>query len=220
MVASRLSADILVALVDFAKWITHDTVGVARRREVELLKLRRLIKGAKFLSASAAVLAALGAAGIPVYVHPQIDQLRHADAIFILGGEGWQRYPTGMKLAREGWADTVVESLASPSQDPSMMQRCLRPRPDLTMVCVVPTPPTTEGEARELHRLAQVHGWRTVIVVTFRPHISRARFILERCFSGNLIMVESPANLSMPQWAYQYLRQTAGYIKAVFLRPC
>ena len=39
-------------------------------------------------------------------------------------------------------------------------------------------------------------GWRTVIVVTFRPHISRARFILEHCFDGDLVMVASPAHIS------------------------
>jgi uncharacterized SAM-binding protein YcdF (DUF218 family) len=86
--------------------------------------------------------------------------------------------------------------------------------------CVIPDPPTTKGEAQELHRLAADYGWHTVIAVTSRPHIARARFILERCFDGNLAMVESPAHLSVPGWAYQYIYQTAGYARAVLEPGC
>jgi hypothetical protein len=64
----------------------------------------------------------------------------------------------------------------------------------------------------------RVRRRRTVIVVTFRPHISRARFILKQYFDGDLIMVESPAHLSIAQWAFQYVYQTAGYVRAV-LQP-
>jgi hypothetical protein len=68
--------------------------------------------------------------------------------------------------------------------------------------------------------LAQQHGWRTVIVVTFLPHISRARFILEQCFTGDLVMVPSPADISVPAWAFQYVYQTAGYLRAVAQPGC
>jgi uncharacterized SAM-binding protein YcdF (DUF218 family) len=71
-----------------------------------------------------------------------------------------------------------------------------------------------------LHRLASQYGWRTVIVVTFRPHISRARYILEHCFDGDLIMVESPSDLSVPRWAFEYAYQTAGYVRAVLQPGC
>jgi hypothetical protein len=30
------------------------------------------------------------------YVRPQVDPLRHADAILVLGGEGFSRYPFGI----------------------------------------------------------------------------------------------------------------------------
>ena len=80
--------------------------------------------------------------------------------------------------------------------------------PSSDLYCFVPDPPTTKGEGRELRRLAARDGWRTVIVVTFRPHISRARFILERCFDGDLIMVASPGRISLPRWASEYVYQT------------
>ena len=75
-------------------------------------------------------------------------------------------------------------------------------------------------EGRELRRMASQNGWRTIIVVTFRPHISRARFILDQCFDGDLVMVASPAQLSVPKWAFQYAYQTAGYVRAVSQPGC
>ena len=164
-------------------------------------------------------------AGLPVYVRPQIDPLRHADAILVLGGRDYDRYPFGIGLGEHGWAPTVVLSV-----DRWRTGLCATPHPHLNLRCFIPDPPTTKGEARELHSLAATYGWRTIIVVTYRPHISRARFILEQCFDGNLVMVESPGgsgvsagravHLSTLGWAYQYIYQTAGYARAVLEPGC
>ena len=99
-----------------------------------------------------------------------------------------------------------------------MTDFCATPHPKLQ--CFVPDPGTTKGEARELRRLANQYGWRTVIVVTFRPHISRARFILEQCFDGELIMVASPAHIPLTRWSFEYAYQTAGYLRAVLQPGC
>ena len=96
-----------------------------------------------------------------------------------------------------------------------------RPAPGVDLHCFAPDPPTTKGEGRELRRLASQHGWRTVIVVTFRPHISRARFILEQCFDGDLVMVASPgSHYRYSRWAFEYVYQTAGYSRAVLQPGC
>jgi hypothetical protein len=154
-------------------------------------------------------------AGLPVYVRPQIDRLRHADAILVLGGRDYDRYPFGIGLGEQGWAPIVVLSI-----DRWRTGFCAPQHPHLDLRCFIPEPPTTKGEAQELHRLAANYGWRTIIVVTSRPHISRARFILEQCFDGNLVMVESPAHLSALGWAYQYIYQTAGYARVVLEPGC
>lgn len=86
--------------------------------------------------------------------------------------------------------------------------------PGVTVECFDPTPRTTLGEARELRRLATERHWRTVIVVTYTPHISRARYIMGSCFDGDLVMVEVPVRLSAAYWAWMYVYQTAGYVKA------
>ena len=50
------------------------------------------------------VLIAAVIGGLPVYVRPQVDPLRHADAIFVLGGNEFSRYPFGIDLGKQGWA--------------------------------------------------------------------------------------------------------------------
>jgi uncharacterized SAM-binding protein YcdF (DUF218 family) len=159
-------------------------------------------------------------AGVPVYVRPQIDPLRHADAILILGGYEYDRYRFGLELATEGWAPAVAVSNPNGPRDRWLTEYCATPHSEFELHCFIPDPNTTVGEAQELRRLATEHGWRTVIVVTFRPHISRARFILQQCFDGNLIMAASPPEISVPRWAHEYAYQTAGYLKAVLEPAC
>jgi uncharacterized SAM-binding protein YcdF (DUF218 family) len=184
-----------------------------RRRSLRDARHWRFIR--RWLVLPCALLIAAVIAGLPVYVQPQIDPLRHADAILVLGGRDYDRYPFGIGLGERGWAPIVVLST-----DRRGMRFCATRRPHLDLRCFIPDPPTTKGEAQQLHRLAANYGWRTVIVVTSRPHISRARVILEQCFDGDLIMVESPARLSVRGWAYQYVYQTAGYARAVLEPRC
>lgn len=160
------------------------------------------------------------ATGFPIYVAPQIDPLRRADAILVLGGPVYERYPYALELALQGLAPRVVVSNPAGGHDIWLTDLCERPRYTFTVSCFIPDPATTRGEARELRRLATEQGWRTVIVVTFRPHISRARYTLEQCFDGELIMAESPAELSLTYWMWSYLYQTAGYVRSALQPGC
>jgi hypothetical protein len=114
-------------------------------------------------------------------------------------------------------APFVVLSNPNGPDDRKMAKFCAAPHADVE--CFEPEPDTTKGEARELRRLANRYGWRTVIVVTFRPRISRARFILEQCFAGELIMAASP-HIPVTRWAFEYAYQTAGYVRAVVQPAC
>lgn len=162
----------------------------------------------------------MGLVGLPVYAFPQIDPLRPADAIFVLGGNGYERYPYALELALQGFAPRVVVSNPAGEQDIWLTDLCKNQRYTFEVSCFNPNPATTRGEAQELHRLAAAHGWHTVIVVTFRPHISRARYMVQKCFDGNLIMTESPADLSVEYWMWTYVYQTAGYIRAALQPGC
>jgi uncharacterized SAM-binding protein YcdF (DUF218 family) len=165
-----------------------------------------------------ALLTAAVLAGIPLYVKPHVDPLRHADAILILGGRDYDRYPFGISLGEQGWAPNVVISNPNGPTDTWLAGICRSPHQKFSLRCFDPSPETTKGEGRELRRLATQYGWRTVIVVTFMPHISRARYILEQCFDGDLVMVASPASISMRTWASEFVLQTAGFVRA-FLQP-
>ena len=177
-------------------------------------RYRRLLVSACLLTTAAAI------AGLPVYVRPQIDPLRHADAILILGGEYYSRYAFGFDLAMQGLAPNLVVSNPRGADNADLTELCATPNSEFALHCFIPDPPTTKGEAQELRRLASQYGWRTVIVVTFRPHISRARFIFQQCFDGDLVMVASPADISAPRWAFEYVYQTAGYLRAVLQPGC
>jgi hypothetical protein len=168
----------------------------------------------------AVILIVLVVAGLPIYVRPQTDRLRHADAILILGGPDYRRYPFGLELGSQGWAPNVVVSNPHGADDPWLTKFCATPQTRFKLHCFTPDPPTTKGEGRALRLMASQHGWRTIIVVTLRPHVSRARFILEHCFDGDLVMVPIPARLSLPVWAFQYVYQTAGYARALLQPGC
>ena len=177
------------------------------------------------LASLAAMVALAGAVGYPVYVRPQIDTLRKADAILVLGGTAaGARYRYGLELARQGWAPTLVLSNPYGAEDRGsaalVTSMCQTPEPGLNVVCFVPEPKTTLGEGVQFRRLADENHWETVIVVTFVPHVSRARYIIAKCFDGELIMVASPTRLGPVGWAWMYVYQTAGYIKAALQPDC
>nr|WP_206072004.1 YdcF family protein [Antrihabitans stalactiti] len=167
------------------------------------------------------VLVGCAAVGWPIYVRPQIDPLRQADAIFVLGGTGYERYPYGVELAKSGYAKNVVFSNPSGDDDGWLTAKCAAPRNDgIKIECFVPDPPTTKGEGRKLRDLAAERGWHTIIAITYTPHVSRARFILQRCWDGDLIMAASPDRVSPLGWVWAYVYQTAGYIRAAVEPGC
>lgn len=155
-----------------------------------------------------------------MYVRPQLDEPRQADAILVLGGPGAARYSVGLEYALEGYAPRVVMSNPIGSESVWLTDLCSHQRYSFAVTCFEPQPPTTRGEALELRRLAQSEGWRKVVVVTYMPHISRARYILGRCFDGDLMMVDSAEDLSPADWAWSYAYQTAGYVRAALQSDC
>lgn len=170
------------------------------------------------LTVGVVLLSTAVSAGAHACVSPREDSLRFADAILVLGGDSYDRYPFGIALAKAGWAPNLVISNPVGERHPWVHRFCMEPDPGVAVTCFAPQPHSTRGEARFFKQLAEKYGWQSVIVVTFRPQIARARYILERCFAGELIMVETPTRLTASRWAYEILYQTAGYGRA-FLQP-
>ncbi|MFC8527379.1 YdcF family protein [Nocardia sp. NPDC057227] len=172
--------------------------------------LRRVAVG---LAGLLLVIAALTAAGLPVFVHPQVDPLRPADAIVVLGGTPYERFDVGLELAERGLAPELVISASTGLKDPAMARYCTGEH-TFRVSCFEPDPWTTQGEAQEIGRRAAAEHWQHIIVVTFTPHVSRARYIVGKCFGGELTMVASPSRTDLAFTAWMYLRQSAGYLRA------
>ncbi|CAM3042474.1 YdcF family protein [Skermania piniformis] len=153
----------------------------------------------------------------PVYVRPQADPLARADAIVVLGGAHDGREELGLQLAAAGWAPQVVFS--NPYAYSSLMSRICHGGYSFRVSCFRPDPGTTRGEGREIARRAEQEGWHRVIVVTFTPHVSRSRYIIGRCWDGDITMAAVPSRLSPQVWAFNYIYQSFGYARAV-LEKC
>lgn len=152
--------------------------------------------------------------------NPKVDHPKHADAVVILGSpENNGRIEVAEHLLDEHVSSQLVISLNSPNQAHAY-RVCTHPPAGVTVTCFQPHPPTTRGEAEEVRRLAQQHGWTSIVVVTSTFHVSRARMIFQRCFTGRLYMAAARTGIGPITWAYQYLYQTAGYVKAVLQSGC
>lgn len=165
------------------------------------------------------VMVTVTAAGVPVFVHPQTDPLEPADAIVVLGGTAYERFDLGLDLAERGYAPRLLISRSTGADDHEMDRYCAGDHP-FRVDCFVPDPWTTQGEAREIRRRADAEGWRHIIVITFTPHVSRARYIVGKCFGGRITMVASPSPSGPLFWAWMYIRQSAGYLRAFADRGC
>jgi uncharacterized SAM-binding protein YcdF (DUF218 family) len=179
-----------------------------------------LARGAKGITAlvSATIVAWLLLCML-VVEHPTINKLTHADAVVVLGPPEGDRIAEAASVVDRHLTSELVISGASRHYWQAY-RLCTHPPADVKVTCFAPLPRTTRGEAEEVGRLAAQHHWQTVIVVTSKYHVSRARMLFGRCFSGRLEVVSSAGKLSAAHWAYQYLYQTGGYARAFAHRSC
>lgn len=135
-------------------------------------------------------LAALAVASVPLFILYDDDQVAKADAVMVLAGEK-RRLPVALELVERGVAPVLV---ISDGLDPRWTQanRLCRFGDQARIVCVRPEPYSTRGEARLAARLARERRWDSIVVVTSRFHLIRARMLFERCFHGRLDVVGAP----------------------------
>lgn len=135
-------------------------------------------------------LAALAVASVPLFILYDDDELATADAVMVLAGQK-KRLPVALELVRRGVAPVLV---ISDGLDPRWTQAnrlCRFGDPD-RFVCIRPEPYSTRGEARLAARLARERDWDSLVVVSSRFHLLRARELFERCFDGELAFVGAP----------------------------
>ena len=137
------------------------------------------------------------------------DSLDGVDAVFVLGPATPSRIAKAENIVSEAGGQIPL-IVSKPQGGPCYVS----PR-----ICVTPKPATTAGEMDALRREAEQLGFRHPAIVTFTPHVARARYIAQRCYGQPVSVVGVPADLGLAGTAYQLVYQTVGFLKAIFL-PC
>jgi hypothetical protein len=159
------------------------------------------------------VLSGFAAATARVIVWPPHDAPASADAIVMLAG-GPGRRELALALARRGYAPVLVVSTPYDARD-----GCPDAPPGVEVVCFVPDPKTTQGEARATAALAAGRGWRSILVVAGRTQTVRARLRMRRCFDGTIRVV--PAAVSRRSLPYMIAYEWGALAKAhIWQRSC
>lgn len=168
----------------------------------------------KLLAALAVGFIVVCAATARLFIWPAQGMPPRVSAIVMLDSPG-RPLNVAVRLAAQHRASFLVVSQGTPvSRDP-----CPRPVPGVTLICFNPVPPTTQGEAEFVARLAKKYHWRSIAVVAITPQASRARLRMERCFPGQVYTVTAPVRLST--WPYQIGYEWLALVKAVvFQRGC
>ena len=171
---------------------------------------RRLVRRHPLIAGLVLVIVVFLVASSVLFVWPATDQPRHVDAILILEGDNEAaRESTAISLAKRGYAPVLLFSQGNPDGP-----ACPRV-PRVSVVCFVPQPAQTIGEVRFATVYARRHGWHSLMVVAGRTQITRARLLVERCFSGQSVMIPAPVQLTyLP---YEIVYEWGALTKAVLL---
>jgi uncharacterized SAM-binding protein YcdF (DUF218 family) len=149
-----------------------------------------------------------------LFVWPARGMPTRVDAIVVLGGPG-DRLGKGLELAQQGRAPVLVVSRGLPN-DHILDRVCGQHDRAFRLICFLPQPGTTQGEAEFVSRLAQQNHWRSVALVTTPDQDTRARIRFGRCYDGSLSVVTTP--LPAAEWPYAIAYQWAAIFKATVLQ--
>ncbi|MEE1622556.1 hypothetical protein ACQ3I4_12720 [Zafaria sp. Z1313] len=194
--------------------------GRPRRRRTPGRPVRR---AARVLAAGAGLAAVVALAAVVLISFPRVDEAAPADALLVLGPVD-ARLDTARTLMDAGIADTVAYSVpAAATVDEATaaaVGELCAPRTDYEVLCFTPDPFTTQGEAMALRGLAAEHAWTSVNVLTFDAHVTRTRWVMERCWDGGLRVLEYPRPAGPLQRAFDVGYQGLGVAKLAVTRGC
>ena len=121
-----------------------------------------------------------------LFVWPDEDDPRSADAVVVLAGGRKDRLALGLELMHRNVAGTLVISDGEAPGWTAANELCDGGSEGFRVVCFHPDPYSTQGEAQGVARLARERGWRRVALVTSTSHVHRARMLFERCVPGDV----------------------------------
>ena len=151
-------------------------------------------------------------ANLVLFVWPSTSTLRHADAVVVLAGGNGERLDRGLQLVRAGVAPTLVVSTGP--------DELCNSNAGFQVVCFLPSPATTRGEAEAIGRLAREHAWKTIVLVTSTYHLSRARLLVGRCYPGTLEVASAAPDQGVMGWLGAIAHEWGGLADSLVHRSC
>lgn len=145
------------------------------------------------------------------------DSVDSVDAVYVLGLASEERLARGVGLIEDEMSDQLVVTVTA---DNMLHQFCSTDHA-YEVYCVSPDPVTTRGEARQWGQLAEQQQWESVMIVTTRSHATRAKLYFERCFTGQIVVVNDEVQtFSAEQWVEQFVYETGAMLKFAVSQGC
>ena len=153
------------------------------------------------------------------FVFPAQDHPESADAVVVFAGDlPGERINRAVQLMETGVAKTLVISEGSRGwgHGTAVEQLCDSGSDEFKVICIVPDPDDTIGEAVIFSQVAASNEWDHVIVVTSDAHLTRASLWMARCFPGEVSQVGADSQASS-----RYGHEWLGTVHAKFFnRSC
>jgi uncharacterized SAM-binding protein YcdF (DUF218 family) len=155
------------------------------------------------------------------FIWPPTGMPDRVDAIVLLDGPSdLNRLEAALGLARERRASFLVISYSP--EGPHWWTGgsvCAPKVTEARVICFIPNPDTTRGEAEFVGRLARQYHWQSIVLVATAPQDPVALLRTKRCFSGKVYMI----NASFPAsgWPSQLTYYWGAALQALILqRSC
>ena len=147
-----------------------------------------------------------------LFVWPATDSPQHVDAILSFNGpnEG-ARETLAVSLAEKGYARVLLFSRGGAANETA----CPKVH-RVVVVCFVDVTNDTRGEARFAARYANQHHLNSLMIVPGRPQATRAHLLLERCFSGKIVV--DPASEPLLDFPKDVLHEWGGLLEVLSIR--
>ena len=162
----------------------------------------------RVLLALAVLVAAWLVACAVLFVWPRAETgaPAHADVVVMLSGSR-ERLARAEQLIRQGVAPVLALSSVqdTPKWKAARALCSAGTYAGARVVCFEARPYSTRGEAETIGRLARERHWGRVVVVSSTFHLTRAKLLVRRCYTGRLWLVGAGSTWwKLPkQWAFE-----------------
>jgi uncharacterized SAM-binding protein YcdF (DUF218 family) len=153
-----------------------------------------------------------------VWPTPTVKQPGRADAVIVLAGGSGDRLIKAMALMHTGIARKLFIFDGTDRGWVAAHALCGTTQTDengvgFTVTCPEAKPNTSRGEARWARSQYRDNHWKSVVVVTSRYNLTRARLAMDRCLGSGFIMVQSTPHDAIITKANHVLHEWVGWLR-------